>query len=312
MPFIAICPHCRVCRLRAPKAKRGKTVRCPKCQEVFALIPHDEADSTTEGSMLVTQETATPSQSSTTAVENHPDDAMQLMQLALGSVGVVLLLSQLPYGRPVAVVIAFLGSIVITLGAIELKKRAWLGWGGLILNAFLLLILIAYPGALGMTGWWPGFGSNAEATESNGTKGEWIDAGDAAWQQGGVRVGVTFATIGSDPSSNASYGAKERFLWVGLKVTNVGAGNELEFSGWTCGSAEGPVLTTPDGTLVATKKYMGPKGKTIVQQGRFVECMLAFEVPPSEQDLLLDLPTQPFGDATLIRFRIPHILIGKQ
>ncbi len=245
--------------------------------------------------------------------ENHPDDSLRLAQVALGIVVVVLLLSQLPYGRPVAVLVALLGSIVVAFGALGLEKQAWMAWVGAILNGFLLLILIAFPGTLGIAGWWPDLGSNPGAKEADGNpKGEWIDAGDAAWQQGGVRVGVTFATIGVDPSSDARSGTKGRYLWVGLKLTNVGAGNELEFLGWKGVGDDGPVLSTPEGTLIATKQYVGPKGKTIIQQGRFVECMLAFDVPPSGQDLLLELPTRPFGDTTLARFRIPHNLIGKQ
>jgi hypothetical protein len=211
------------------------------------------------------------------------------------------------------VLVALLGSIVVAFGALGLEKRAWLGWVGAILNGFLLLILIAFPGTLGIDGWWPDLGPNPRTAGGDGNpKGEWIDAGDAAWQQGGVRVGVTFATIGVDPSSDARSGTKGRYLWVGLKLTNVGAGNELEFLGWKGLGEDGPVLSTPEGTLIATKQYAGPKGKTIIQQGRFMECMLAFDVPPSGQDLLLDLPTRPFGDTTLIRFRIPQNLIGKQ
>jgi hypothetical protein len=304
-------------------AKRGKSVRCPKCLEVFPLIPHDEDKSSEESSPHAEEVAPHSSEKSSLAVstahspslttENHPDDSLRLAQVAMGTAAVVLLLSQLPYGRPVAVLVALLGSIVVAFGALGLEKRAWLGWVGVVINVFVFLILIAFPGTLGIAGWWPDLGSNAGATGGDGNpKGEWIDAGDAAWQQGGVRVGVTFATIGSDPSSNARSGTKERYLWIGLKLTNVGAGNELEFLGWKSLGEDGPVLSTPEGMLIATKQYAGPKGKTIVQQGRVVECMLAFDVPPSGQDLLLDLPTRPFGDTTLIRLRIPHNLIGKQ
>lgn len=43
MPFIALCPHCRSAKLKAPSRKRGLLHECPKCRQTFPLEPIDES-----------------------------------------------------------------------------------------------------------------------------------------------------------------------------------------------------------------------------------------------------------------------------
>ncbi len=317
MPFTALCPHCRICRLRAPRAKRGKDVRCPKCREVFQLLPQDDEKQSDPQSNLHEGKTRSSTSSlplakqNPTTTEGQPDELVALAQIALGLAVIVLLLSQLPYGRPAAVLIAVLGFCASGFTLLELKKQlALLGWGGLVLNGLLTVILVGYPATLGLTGWWSE-SNQKPADNAENQLGDWIDAGDAAWQQNGVRVSVTFATIGEEPSANSGSGSKQRYLWIGLRVTNVGLA-ELEFSGWRGKGAEGPEISTPDGTLLAIKQYEGPSGKSTIQPGKYLQCMIASEIPPPGQDLHLSLPTQPFGDRVIIRFRIPHGLVGRQ
>jgi hypothetical protein len=319
MPFIAICPHCRVCRLRAPRSKRGQTVRCPKCSKEFPLFPHnEETDSAAQSnpddieSIASASSTSAASQTHSSIAESPGDELLPLAKIALSLAALVLFLSQLPYGRPAALLIAVLGSFAAASTLLELRKQnALVGWAGLILNGFFTTVLIGYPATLGITGWWSESDRLARESEKNQEE-DWIDAGDAGWQQGGVRVSVTFATVGGHPSSNGSSGTKEAYLWVGFKITNVGVGNDLDFSGWEGKSADGLKMTTSDGTLLVNKQFVGTPGKPAIQPGRSQECMLAFEIPPPGQNLLLYLPTQPFGDTAIIRFRIPHILVGRQ
>jgi hypothetical protein len=319
MPFIAICPHCRLCRLRAPRSKRGQTVRCPKCSEEFPLFPYNEETNSTAQSNLDDVEssasaslTSAVSRTHTSETESQGDELLPLAKLALSLAALVLFLSQLPYGRPAALLIAVLGCFASTFTLLELRKQnALVGVAGLMLNGFFTTVLIGYPATLGITGWWSESDRLARESEKNQEE-DWIDAGDAGWKQGGVRVSVTFATIGGYPSSNGSSGTKEAYLWVGFKITNVGVGRDLEFSGWEGKSADDLKMTTSDGTLLINKQFMGSPGMPAIQAGHSQECMLAFEIPPPGQDLLLYLPTQPFGDTTIIRFRIPHILIGRQ
>lgn len=308
MPFIVVCPHCRDCRFRAPRSKRGQPFRCPKCQEVFPLLPPDESLSSDQQDSPATP--ALTPKSSTSPSANDPNGLVPLAKVALGSSAVALFLSQLPYGRLPALMIAVLASLAAAFSLLELHKhRAFLGWLGLFLNGSLAVILIGYPATLGISGWWSDKTSlvseNLEQTEE-----DWIDAGDAAWQQGGVRVSVTFATVGSDPSASAS--SKERFLWIGLKITNVGVGGGLEFTGWPERGDAAPVMSTADGTVFPTRKFVGQSSKCVIPPARFQECMMAFEIPPPGQDLLLRVPTQPLGDNVVIRFRIPHLLVGRQ
>jgi hypothetical protein len=318
MPFVAVCPHCRVCRLRAPRSKRGQTIRCPKCSEDFQLIPERvDNPSTDQSNPDELESSSSPSQPADSQThsftsKDQSEELLPVAKIALCLVAVTLLLSQLPYGRPAALLVAVVGCFAAGLTLSELKKQqALLGWCGLTLNGLLTVVLIGYPATLGlMTGWWSE--SRRETTEIVENQwGDWIDAGDAGWQQGGVRVSVTFATIGGDPTSNAASGTKERSLWVGFKITNVGVG-DLDFSGWQGKGADGLKMATADGTVLANKQFVGPQGKPAIQPGRSLDCMLAFEIPPSGQDLLLNLPTQSFGDTIIIRFRIPHNLVGRQ
>ena len=306
MPFIAVCPHCRV-RLRAPRAKRGKAMPCPKCEHIFTLRPHDDG-SGVETAPTDQGETAPAATAVGAPVEAAADDPLLLAKVSLGALAVVLVLSQFPYGRAIAALVATVGAVVGVQALLDWGKRAWPGGVGVVLNAALLIILVGYPATLGVKGWWPTPGEGkTEATAAL----PGIDAGDAAWEHGGVRVAVTFANVGPERSSVGA-GTKERFLWIGVKLTNLSAGCDIEFSGWRTTGPSTPALTTLDQTPVATQRFLGPSGKVSLRQGNFVECLLVFDVPPPGQDLLLDLPTEPFGDTGLIRFRIPHDLIAKQ
>lgn len=43
MPFIALCPHCRIAKVQAPKRKQGMLYTCPKCNTQFPLEPMTES-----------------------------------------------------------------------------------------------------------------------------------------------------------------------------------------------------------------------------------------------------------------------------
>lgn len=304
VPFIAVCPHCRNCRLRAPRAKRGKTVRCPKCEQAFLLVPLEETAPNHESS---------PTPVSTPAPRPSPGEeaeqiALRLGHVSLGAVGVAFLLSQLPYGRAVAVLAALFGAGAGLQALLETDGRRR-GWPGLVLNILMLMIVVAFPATLGVRGWWP---AQQPAPAANAQFPDSIDAGEAAWQQGGVRVGLTFATVGADSEKTAQSGRNEPLLWIGVKVTYLGVGSQLEFTGWSDSGERRPTLTTADGTEYAVRRRTGPSGKVLLQPGQELECMIGFEAPPPGQDLLLHLPGLPFGDASPIRFRVPHELIGRQ
>ena len=73
--------------------------------------------------------------------------------------------------------------------------------------------------------------------------------GAAAWEEGGVRVALTFATIGPAPAAAAGRSRSEFHLWIGVSMTN-GSPRAVEFAGWNTAALSGPVLTAGDGAAV--------------------------------------------------------------
>jgi hypothetical protein len=305
MPFIAVCPHCRNCRLRAPRAKRGQSVRCPKCKEWFELVPCEPPGSDDDSPSTSPPPTT---QASPPTVHASDDSSLTPDYLSLGCVGVAFLLSQLPYGRAVAVLALLFGAGVAIQALLD-GERWRRGWLGLVVNVLMLAIVVGYPGTLGIPCWWPAAAAPAPASAQFP---DYIDAGDAAWQQGGVRVSLTFATISTDPATSPHTGRKDPLLWIGVKLTYVGVGSQLEFGGWTDSGEHRPTLSTADGAELKMRRAPNPAKKTVLQPGQSYEGLIAFEPPPAGQDLLLHLPAQPFGDPSLIRFRVPHDLIGRR
>jgi hypothetical protein len=297
VPFIAVCPHCRNCRLRAPSRKRGVTMPCPKCQRDFALVP-DEAQAACDS----------PAASSALPVPPaaHADDSPRLALLPFAAVGVALFLCYFPFGRFAAIALVLAGGALACLSLLD--RRAWLGWPGVGLNGLLLLTLVAFPGQLKLSGWWPESGM-VEPNQAAGISPDgWVDAGEAGWEEDGVQVALTFATVGPDPTAQTSAARTERFLWIGVKVTNDGP-RAVTFAEWGPASTDAPRLATADGAIVPPRRSGGTPAKLKLGPGKSLECLLAFEVPPPERDLLLELPASAFGGTTPVRFRIPHPLI---
>lgn len=305
MPFIALCPHCRNSRFRVPLNKRGETVRCPKCGESFTLIPCDEMPAETWAAApvgAVEAQQATP-------VADTGDEPRQMAQFALGAVGVALIISQLPYGRMVAVFLALGGCTLAGLSLLGLERRRWLGWGGIGLNAILLATLVAFPSSLGLSGWLPETQIADDTQQQESEPEEWIDAGEAAWELDGVRVALTFANVGPDL---AKPGTPDRYLWVGVKVTNLGK-QPLDFAQWDVLTGNRPTLTTKNGTPISGKQLVKSEPKKPIAAGKSVECVLVFEATAADAgDLLLQLPGGAFGGNTSVRFRIPATHISRQ
>jgi hypothetical protein len=242
-----------------------------------------------------------------------PDDPLNWALAAIATVGVALLISQISYGRIVAVGLSMAGTVLAALSLLGLERRMWLGWTGVGLNGFALLLLVAYPGSLGITGWWPEPDPEPPAHVDPTITDEWVDAADAAWELDGVRVALTFATIGTDRSAKTSRGKTERYVWIGVVVTNVGS-RPLEFNAWDLSTTDQPLLITADKSHLKLKRLGGAPSKKTITPGKYVECLLVFEAAPSadQGDLLLDLPASAFGGTTPARFRIPHTSISRK
>lgn len=305
MPFIALCPHCRNSRFRAPESKRGETVRCPKCGVSFTLIPCEEMPADTWA--------ATPAATAETQPAPSPqhaaDEARQMTQYALGAVAVALVISQFPYGRMVAVFLALGGCMLAGLSLPALERRRWLAWSGIVVNAVLLAALVVFPSTLGLSGWLPETPTTVNEAPQEDEAEEWINAAESGWELDGVRVGITFANVAADP---AKPGTKERYLWVGVKVTNLGK-QPLDFSQWDLTTGNRPTLTTKTGTTIPGKQFVKPDAKKPIQPGKAAECVLVFDAPAADSgDLLIQLPGGAFGGGSVVRFRIPVTHISRQ
>ena len=227
---------------------------------------------------------------------------------AVAAAGVGPFLCHLPYGRAVAVFLGLAGAALAGLSLLGLEKRAWLGGVGVALNAGFVALLVAFPAQLGLTSWWPERSPTAAPeTPAGMTADGWVDAGAAAWEEGGVRVAVTFAMIGPDPAAPAGRPRSEAHLWIGVSVTIAGT-RAVEFAGWDPSAPGGPTLTATGGATVNGRRSAKPAAVTLAP-GKSAECLLAFEVPPSGQNLRLELPAQSYGGTTPVRFQIPHELI---
>lgn len=354
VPFTAVCPHCREARLQAPYKKRGKLVDCPKCGRPFMLIPEDEhtaplvdyeldapgrerrrstpapdpapADKTAppEPTAPVAADPTTtslagelaPTPFAAPAERRDPHYPLVMALIGLGVVGVAVVASQFPYGRIAGTGLAVVGLLVAALSLLGLEKRPWLGWAGVGLNLFALLLLVALPGWLGVSDWTPQGNPDAgpkpvTAVGRDGslpTPAEWVDASRAVWEQGDVRVAVTSVVLGpANPDVPIPAGNKrEPVLRIGLKVTNVGVARAVEFKGWAA-PPNAPKLTTAAGKPIAGKAAGLPTGAATIYPGKSAELALAFDpAAGGADDLRLELPASAFGGTDPVKFQIPQ------
>jgi hypothetical protein len=138
---------------------------------------------------------------------------------------------------------------------------------------------------------------------------EWVDASQAVWEQGDVRVAVTSVTVGpANPEGSSPPGKKrENVLRIGLKVTNVGVARAVEFKGWV--PPEEPKLATAAGKPMAFKQAGVPAGTATVYPGKSAELAVAFEPPAgAPEDYRLELPASAFGGTDPVKFQIPQAM----
>ena len=251
-----------------------------------------------------------------------PDGAVYVALATLAAFGLAMLATQLPYGRFVAVPLAAVGVVVAGLTLFGLEAQRWLGWAGVGLNAAALTLALLLPSWLGMSGWVPPADLEAgpKPVTAVGRDGSlpkpaaWVNAAQAVWEQGDVRVAVTAVEIAPfEPAAKSAERRRERGLRVSLKLTNVGVARAIDFDAWAgppaTPPAVGPTLTTAAGTALPPKP-MPTAGKVAVFPGKSAECVLWFALPTGGEDLRLDLPPTAFQGAEPVRFSIPSPMIG--
>ncbi len=341
-PFVAVCPFCKKMRFRTTLKKYGQFVECRQCRQPFILVPDDPssipADVLAAAAKAASakpppaEKYATPEASvptlSAAAVETRevsvPTGPTEVgkstnvpLAFALGSVilfGAGILLTQIPYGRFVAVAFGLAGLFLAGLSLLGIEKRKWIGFAGVGLNLVGLVLVLALPDWLGGLTWLPPTGDSNQpvtpmAVERNGGKrqaADWVDAEKAVWEHADVRIELASATVGPpDAKAKDTAAKRDPVLKITLKVTNIGVARAIEFNAWTAGSPTpgGPLLAatpTPPGTIAK------------ILPGKSADIVLNFPAPAGTPGTLrLELPGTAVGDPELIRFEIPGSMIRR-
>ena len=316
-------------KLFEPESRRAKR-DAPTEVEVEVVVedetrPADAAPTQPDEAPVAVMPTDSPP--SRRVVVDHdaspkPDGAVYVALATLAAFGLAMLATQLPYGRFVAVPLAAVGVVVAGSTLFGLEAQRWLGWAGVGLNAAALTLALLLPSWLGMSGWVPTADPEAgpKPVTAVGRDGSlpkaaaWVNAAQAVWEQGDVRVAVTGVEIAPlEPAAKSPERRRERGLRVGLKLTNVGVARAIDFDAWagppTTPPAVGPTLTTAAGVVLAPKPPPTTT-KVAVFPGKSAECVLWFALPTGVEELRLDLPPTAFQGAEPVRFSIPSIMIG--
>ncbi len=348
MPFTAVCQFCRGSKFRVPFKKRGTFATCPKCAQEFMLVPEtgvdlplmdykplpfdDDEDEPPPPSasevILEDADEAAPTAPAVVATaevpaatlpppKDTPDYAVRMALVACGFFGVSMIASQFPYGRFVAGPLAVIGLLLGGLSLLGLEKRAWLGGAAVGLNALALLLIVAFPSWLGITGWTPAGDPETapKPVTAVGRDGslpktaEWVNASQAVWEQGDVRITVVSVTVGPlDGTSKNPDKRKERVLRLTLKLTNVGVARAIEFTSWSPAPTAETTLTTTAGATMLSRAVAAEKAT--LYPGKSAESVLTYAAPDKLDDLRLEIPPQAFGGTDPARILIPKTLLG--
>jgi hypothetical protein len=267
-----------------------------------------------------------------------------ITSLLCGSLAILLV--TIGYLQLLALLVSLAGLVLGSLGiAAFLRKRE-----GLVLPAAgLAVTLPAFSLALFGTVW----GSGEETSENRqkliplrnqiradfrggrsqaepGTEMIWVDASKDAVQQGDVRVRVVSAGVQSVEVKESS-GKKrlgEKCLVIKLRISNAGAGQLIQYSGWDQAASDDPgntpVVHDSNGKIYAWKVFdpghemVGHVSKWSIAPGKWVDDILVFEAVPGGDGLKsvpleflrLELPCQAFQEEGTIHLQIPGRMIS--
>jgi hypothetical protein len=368
MAILAVCPYCHEGKVRAPDSAVGLSADCPRCHNAFTLVPStgrlkesprpsvsvpqpppvavtapDSWDETVAGEeMTVPIHTPAPPPEPTLPLETTPviadsparppEPALVLALVAVTLGGIGLLLSQVPHGRFGTVAMAVLG-LLLGLGCLcfAQRRRAVPGIAAL-LNAAVLLVVIALPNWLGLEPWWrpalPDDSKIVKAVELGDTgsrPAEWVDISTSSWQLGDVRISVPAVRLGPvelTGANNRKKTTKENYLQIWVRVKNIGVARKLEYRGWSVTGSPGvaiPLLTDSAGKVLAAKVFDAgwePAGRpqtTALFPGKSALQLLIFEAPsPSVDSFHLELPGTAFGSSETVRLLMPRSTINSR
>ncbi len=358
--IVSICPYCNVGGVRAPHTAVGASATCPKCGSNFTIFPAEKGKpppqpvptsvnetqptaampDVTEPSPVLPGEprrqrsaepalTAAPTSRLTlTTPERESPIAVTDLGMVAGLIGLILvgptmLLSQVPYGRIVALVLALIG-LLLGVASLSAERRAKLA-GGLAaaLNVGILLVVLVLPSWLNLGPWLPtrfvleqpigpqaiGNGTNTSAPAG------WVDASTASWRYRDVIVTVRSAVVGPLElvgAKGAKRTTKQEYLRVTLRLTNEGTDQPLELEGWAAGDAYDSRLLDAAGqalkpaTIDRGWELASGNKATALFPGKAEEVVLLFEAPAQRSKYYrFTLPGDSIGPEETIRFRVP-------
>jgi hypothetical protein len=368
MPILAVCPYCHEGKVRAADGAEGLSATCPRCYNCFTLVastarlkapvrssvpvpppppPAIPAPEPTEGTVggegmtvpvhsPIPEPTPAPPPEPTPVTAETPGRApepalaLALVAVTLGGIG--LILTEIPYGRFGTVAAAGLGLLLglVCLGLAERSRVVAVT--AAVLNAAVLLVVIALPTWLGLEPWrrpaLPDDSKVVKAVELGDTgshPADWVDISTASWQLDDVRISVPsvrFEPVELTGTNNRKKWTKENFLQIWVRVRNDGVARKYDCQGWSGTPSPGvavPRLTDSAGKVLAAKTFdpgWEPPGRphnTALFPGKWALQLLIFEVPsPPADHFRLELPGTAFGSSETVRLLIPRSTINSQ
>jgi|GEM_PF-1690615 len=231
------------------------------------------------------------------------DMGMVFALLALILVGPAALISQLPYGRFIALPVLAVGLIggLLSLGA-EGKARL-AGAGAAFMHFVLLMMVLFLPSWLALDPWrgpvveepkGPQAVEHGTSKSAPVAPNDWLDAGKYSWQFRDARVTVKSAVgpVELNGPKGEKRTTKTRYLYLTLQVQNVGFDREIPLSGWAAGQSEGVRVTDAEGKPLELAKFeegwsmeaRKPSGRAM--PGHVAETLLIFTAPPTKTDFV--------------------------
>jgi hypothetical protein len=175
--------------------------------------------------------------------------------------------------------------------------------------------------------------NRAGSTKGESIESDWVDAGTNAVQHGDVRVRLISITVGpvdfqeaSGPQKGSSprpaqKRPREKYLVIKLRISNAGAGQLIQYAGWSHPSAqpEHAVLSLWDARGKSYPLRLFPSDRVVAGQvtnasippTKWVDDVLVFDAPPGRVEFLrLELPAESVGSKGSFRLQIPGRMIA--
>jgi hypothetical protein len=361
MAFTAECSFCRLMLEGVPDESHGASVECPRCKNRFTLAAMIQprkarrrlakAGVAGAGAHLeATAATALDSKAPLTALVSWPGPTSEkehprAAKTAVNHLGVLsfffgtfsLLFTSLPsltwLVLPMAGTGMFLGSLGLLVRSAR-HKGVSLPGAGLAVSVPVTLIAIFWPDVLGLPGRAPenmlSAGTQTVYHFAKGSvqhqaprKSEWIDAGEEAIQQDGMRVRVTAVQVKAvelkDDRGRQRPG--EICLLVKLRVSNASVDRRVDYHSWS-EALDKEQKTMPRLTDDSGKEYRlqhlepgwtiaGHVPKASLPTAKWVDDVLVFQAPARRIAYLrLELPGAAVGLAGKFQFEIPRRMIS--